>query len=127
MAKGPVLSKIEQIAVPSTDVSRATAFYRDVLGLPLMFEVSGMAFFDAGGVRILVGPTTRKGPPQGDSVIYFEAGEDWRATERALEERGVTLDRPADVVQRAEGKEHAFRLFKDPDGNQLAIMGWRSV
>jgi extradiol dioxygenase family protein len=125
MAQGPVLSKIEQIAVPSADVGRATRFYRDVLGLTLMFEVSGMAFFDAGGVRILVGPNFRKEPPSGDVPIYFHAGDDWRATERALEERGVKFDRPADVVQRAEGKEHAFRLFKDPDGNQLAIMGWR--
>jgi extradiol dioxygenase family protein len=127
MIEGPVLSKIEQIAVPSTDVARATRFYRDVLGLALMFEVSGMAFFDAGGVRILIGPTTRKGPPPGDSVIYFEAGEDWRGMERALESRGVTFDRPADIVQRVPVKEHAFRLFKDPDGNQLAIMGWRAV
>jgi extradiol dioxygenase family protein len=127
MSKGPLLSKIEQIAIPSADVARATQFYRDVLGLSLMFEVSGMAFFDAGGVRILVGPTTRKGPPASDGVIYFEAGEDWRATERALEERGVTFDRPATVVQRAEGKEHVFRPFKDPDGNQLAIMGWRTA
>src|SRR5262245_46452652 len=127
MSTQPVLSKIEQIAIPSANVARATAFYRDVLGLKLMFEVSGMAFFDAGGVRILVGPTTRKGPPAADSVIYFEAGADWRATEAALESRGVTFDRPADIVQRAEGKEHAFRLFKDPDGNQLAIMGWRAV
>jgi methylmalonyl-CoA/ethylmalonyl-CoA epimerase len=127
MAGKPImLSKIEQIAVPASDVGRATAFYRDVLGLALMFEVSGMAFFDAGGVRILVGPQFKKEPPSGDVAIYFEAGEDWRATETALESRGVKFDRPANVVQRAEGREHAFRLFKDPEGNQLAIMGWRS-
>ena len=119
------LSKIAQIAVQSSDLARSIAFYRDTLGLPLMFEVSGMAFFDAGGTRILVGPMFRKEGPSGDVPIYFDAGEDWRATEAALQSRGVVFDRAADVVQRAEGKEHAFRLFKDPDGNQLAIMGWR--
>jgi methylmalonyl-CoA/ethylmalonyl-CoA epimerase len=127
MTTGPALGKIEQIALQATDLARAKAFYGDVLGLRLMFEVSGMAFFDAGGVRLLIGPPFRKEPPAGDVVIYFEAGEDWRATERALGERGVKFNRPADVVQRAEGREHVFRLFKDPDGNQLAIMGWRAA
>lgn len=127
MIEGPALGKIEQIALQASDLARAKAFYGDVLGLKLMFEVSGMAFFDAGGVRILLGPNFRKEPPAGDVPIYFHAGEDWRATEQALEARGVKFDRPADVVQRAEGREHAFRLFKDPDGNQLAIMGWRAA
>jgi extradiol dioxygenase family protein len=127
MSQGPVLSKIEQIAIPSDDVPRATRFYRDVLGLGLMFEVSGMAFFDAGGVRVLVGPASRDQPPRGDTVIYFAAGEDWAAAERGLEARGVAFDRAAIVVQRAENREHVFRPFKDPDGNQLAIMGWRSA
>lgn len=119
------LSKIAQIAVATSDLPRAIAFYRDALGLPLMFEVSGMAFFDAGGTRLLVGPMFKEAPPAGDVVIYFDAG-DWSSTEAALESRGVKFDRRAEVVQRAEGKEHALRLFKDPDGNQLAIMGWRA-
>lgn len=118
------LSKIAQIAVQSSDLQRSIAFYRDALGLTLMFEVSGMAFFDAGGTRLLVGPMFKKEKPSGDVFIYFDAG-DWAATEAALESRGVTFDRRAEVVQRAEGKEHALRPFKDPDGNQLAIMGWR--
>ena len=121
------LSKIAQIALQGTDMVRATAFYRDTLGLPLMFEVAGMAFFDAGGTRILIGPKFREAPPSGDIVLYFDSGADWAATERGLESRGVSFSAPAQVVQRAEGKEHVFRLFKDPDGNQLAIMGWRAA
>jgi len=121
----PSLSKIAQIAVQTADLGRAKAFYADALGLKLMFEAGGMAFFDAGGVRLLVGPMFKDTPPSGDVVIYFDAG-DWGATERALESRGVKLE-PALVVQRAEGREHALRRFKDPDGNQLAIIGWRAV
>lgn len=121
------LSKIAQIAVQATDLPRAIAFYRETLGLPLMFEVSGMAFFDAGGTRLLVGPMFKKEPPSGDVFVYFDSGDDWRATEAALESRGVTFAPRTEIVQRAEGKEHALRLFKDPDGNQLAIMGWRAA
>jgi catechol 2,3-dioxygenase-like lactoylglutathione lyase family enzyme len=127
MTGQPAVSKIVQIAVGTADLARAKAFYQRALGLPLMFEVSGMAFFDVGGVRLLVGPMFKDHPPAGDVVVYFDSGEDWAATEAALESRGVKFQRPADVIQRAEGREHALRPFKDPDGNQLAIIGWRSA
>ena len=114
------LSKLAQIALGTRDLKNAIAFYRDALGLKLMFEVSGMAFFDAGGVRLMIGPNEKGMAPQGDACLYFDAG-DWAATEKALEARGVRFAKPAEVVQRAEGKEHALRFFKDPDGNTIAI------
>jgi catechol 2,3-dioxygenase-like lactoylglutathione lyase family enzyme len=118
------LSKLAQIALSTRDLPKAIAFYRDVLGLPLMFEVSGMAFFDAGGVRLMIGPAHHEGALQNNTYVYFDAG-DWSATEKALEARGLKFERAAEIVQRADGKEHALRFFKDPDGNALAIMGWR--
>jgi methylmalonyl-CoA/ethylmalonyl-CoA epimerase len=119
------LSKLAQVALSTRDLPRAVAFYRDVLGLKLMFEVSGMAFFDAGGVRLMLGPAHHKGDLQNNTYVYFDAG-DWYATEAALTAHGLKFEREAEIVQRAEGKEHALRFFKDPDGNALAIMGWRA-
>jgi methylmalonyl-CoA/ethylmalonyl-CoA epimerase len=124
MTVQPGLSKIAQIALTTRDLPRAVAFYRDVLGLKLMFEVSGMAFFDAGGTRLMLGAARHTGELQNNSYVYFDAG-DWQATESALIARGLKFEREAEVVQRAEGREHALRFFKDPDGNALAIMGWR--
>ena len=118
------LSTIAQIALTTSDLKRSVAFYRDTLGLELMFEVPGMAFFDAGGTRLMLGEAKPSGPLQPNTYIYFDAG-DWQKTEAALEARGLKFDRKAEVVQRAEGKEHAIRFFRDPDGNALAIMGWR--
>lgn len=120
------LSKIAQVALTVCDLPKAVAFYRDILGLKVMFEVSGMAFFDADGVRLMVGQSETGKPVQSDTIVYFDAG-DWKSTEAALERRGVKFERPADIVQRAAGKEHALRFFKDPDGNMLAIMGWRAA
>ena len=37
---------LEQVALTSADLPRAVVFYRDVLGLPFLFESNGMAFFD---------------------------------------------------------------------------------
>ena len=49
------LSAIAQVALTVHDVPRAAAFYRDTLGVPFLFEAPGMAFFQAGEVRLLLG------------------------------------------------------------------------
>ena len=85
-----------------------------------------MAFFDAGGIRLMIGPAHHEGALQNNTYVYFDAG-DWYVTEAALTARGLKFERAAEIVQRAEGKEHALRFFKDPDGNTLAIMGWRAA
>jgi methylmalonyl-CoA/ethylmalonyl-CoA epimerase len=118
------LTNIAQIALTTQNLSAAVAFYRDTLGLKLMFEVPGMAFFDVGGVRLMLGESRLSEKLQNNTYVYFDAG-DWYETEAALEARGLKFDRPADIVQKTEGKEHAIRFFRDPDGNALAIMGWR--
>lgn len=120
------LTTIAQIALTTKNLAAAVAFYRDTLGLKLLFEVPGMAFFDAGGTRLMLGENRLSAPLQNNTYVYFDAG-DWAETEAALESRGLKFDRQADVVQRAEGKEHAIRFFRDPDGNALAIMGWRQA
>src|SRR6266850_951439 len=62
---------IGQISINVQDLQRATAFYRDVLGLPLLFTVPNLAFFDCGGVRLML---SRAETPQFDhpsSILYF--------------------------------------------------------
>ena len=49
------ISGIGQISIIVQDVERATSFYRDVLGLPLLFTAPGVAFFDCAGVRLMLG------------------------------------------------------------------------
>jgi catechol-2,3-dioxygenase len=58
MALGPV----GQIHISVTDIDISVAFYRDVLGIPLLFQVSGMpmAFFASGDVRLYL--AYRKAP-----------------------------------------------------------------
>jgi catechol 2,3-dioxygenase-like lactoylglutathione lyase family enzyme len=118
------LSKLVQVSITTRDLPRAVVFYRDVLGLNFLFESNGMAFFQAGDLHLMVGLARNGIMTTGGATIYFDAG-DWRATEAALLARGVIFDHPAEVVERADGKEHALREFADPDGNRLAIMGWR--
>jgi catechol 2,3-dioxygenase-like lactoylglutathione lyase family enzyme len=119
-----LLSGICQIALASADPAKLVAWYRDVLGLPVLFEASGMTFFQSGATRLMIGSNHHGASIGGDAVLYFEPG-DWSAAETALAERGVAFTHEAQVVQRAPGRELALRAFKDPEGHSLALLGWR--
>ncbi|MGH3075916.1 MAG: VOC family protein, partial [Gaiellales bacterium] len=71
---GPLTGAIGQLHVTVSDINRSVAFYRDVLGLPVLFEVpgQGMAFFDCQGVRLYLGAAES---PEFTSkpLIYFRA------------------------------------------------------
>ncbi|MEK9676178.1 MAG: VOC family protein [Chloroflexota bacterium] len=48
------LGQIGQIAVHVTDVRTSTEFYRDALGMKLLFEAPNLAFFDDVEVRLMI-------------------------------------------------------------------------
>ncbi|OYV67847.1 MAG: hypothetical protein B7Z72_09215 [Gemmatimonadetes bacterium 21-71-4] len=115
------LSRIGQIAVTVHDLERATAFYRDVLGMKLLFAVPNLAFFDAGGIRLMLGrPETAEQDHPG-SILYFTV-DDVHAAYETLAGRGVAfVDRPHVVAPMATG-DLWMAFFKDPDDNTVAIM-----
>lgn len=49
-----LLLAIGRVAITVSDMARATAFYRDKVGLPFLFGAGGMAFFDCGGIRLML-------------------------------------------------------------------------
>jgi len=114
--------KLVQVALTTRDMERSRHFYRDILGLPLLFEAGGMMFFDLCGLRLMIGSEAVGGQPPGGSILYFEAPDIDRLGP-ALEAKGVQFPGPAQVVQRAETHELKLRAFRDPDGNALALMG----
>ena len=48
------LSQFGQVALRIHDVDGAIAFYRDTLGMKFLFSTGTMAFFDCGGVRLML-------------------------------------------------------------------------
>lgn len=123
----PLLSGIAQVALTSAAPEQLVAWYRDVLGLPVLFEASGMTFFQSGATRLMIGPNHQGvSIGGGDVTLYFEP-RDWSAAEAVLEERGVAFTHKAEIVQRAPGRELALRAFKDPEGHSLALLGWRAA
>jgi catechol 2,3-dioxygenase-like lactoylglutathione lyase family enzyme len=113
--------KLVQVALTTRDLDRSKAFYRDTLGLPLLFEAGTMIFFDMGGTRLLIGTENTAGEP-GGSVLYLEA-PDIDTLAPTLEAKGVRFLGPSQVVQRTATHELKIRAFRDPDGNVLQLMG----
>src|SRR5258708_15007877 len=62
---------IGQISIIVHDLARATAFYRVTLGLPLPFTAPNLAFFDCGGVRLMLGPAEKPGLEHPSSILYL--------------------------------------------------------
>jgi len=114
--------KLVQVALTVKDLDRARMFYRDTLGLPLMFEAGHMLFFDIGGQRLMVGLSEKPDQPIGGTYIYFDA-PDLPALVPALKAKGVEMTGNTETLQRTDTHELKLQFFKDPDGNQIGLMG----
>jgi predicted enzyme related to lactoylglutathione lyase len=113
---------IGQLLVPVDDFERGVAFYRDVLGLPLLFAAPPqMAFFMCGSVRLLVGVPPPGEKTQRGSAIYFRVA-DIGAVHQSLSAKGAQFRAAPHVVHRTPKSELWLAEFADPDGNQLALM-----
>ena len=93
-----------------------------MLGLPLLFEANNMAFFDVGGMRLMIALDLKRGRVRPTTVVYFDAPQ-FEATVLKLKQLGVPFDGAVEIVQRSAAGTLQLQQFKDPDGNALAVMG----
>jgi methylmalonyl-CoA/ethylmalonyl-CoA epimerase len=116
------LAAIGQIAMNATDIPRAVRFYRDALGMQLMFEVPPkMAFFDCAGVRLMLSLPENAEFDHAGSVLYFRV-DDIEQAFATFKDRGVSfLDQPH-LIARMPDHELWMTFFRDTEGNTLALM-----
>jgi methylmalonyl-CoA/ethylmalonyl-CoA epimerase len=116
------ISKIGQIAINAHDVERAAAFYQDAMGLKLLFKAGpGLAFFDCGGVRLML---TRPEKPEFDhpsSILYFSVA-DIRAAHAAMKEKGVKFEDEPHLIAKMPDHELWMTFFRDSESNLLGLM-----
>jgi len=117
----PLLKQIGQIAVNVGDLDRAVAFYRDALGLRCLFQPPGLAFFDCGGVRLMLSRPETREFDHASSVLYFRV-EDIHAAHETLSGRGVAFrDAPHKIADMPD-HELWMTFFDDGEGNLHALM-----
>lgn len=115
------IQKIGQIGVPVKDIERAISFYKDQLGLPLLFNTDTMAFFECNGVRLLLSLPEKEEYGNASSVIYFQVEDIKRKYEELAAAGVIFLDEPH-VVAKFGQTETWMTFFKDPEGNTHAFM-----
>ncbi len=116
------ISGIGQIAINVHDLERATAFYRDRLGLKLLFLVPPkMTFFDCGGVRLMLATPEKPEFDHAASILYYRVG-DLQQAHAELAARGVTFEEPPHLVAKMPDHELWMASLRDSENNLLALM-----
>jgi predicted enzyme related to lactoylglutathione lyase len=116
------LFAIEQIAVNVKDVERATAFYRDTLGMRFLFSAPpSLAFFDCNGIRLMLSPPSQPEFDHPSSIIYFKV-DDIEAAHKTLSERGVVFFEKPTLVADMGSYNLWVAAFRDSENNPLALM-----
>lgn len=115
------LARIGQIAINAHDVDRATAFYRDVLGLPHLFRAGQLSFFDCGGVRLMLDKPEKPEFAHPSSILYFQVA-DIQAAHRRLKEAGAKFEDTPHIIAPMPERDLWMTFFRDSEGNLLALM-----
>jgi DNA-binding CsgD family transcriptional regulator/catechol 2,3-dioxygenase-like lactoylglutathione lyase family enzyme len=136
LAKGTALDAVRRSAMQtdSTDsymmlgqIARTTkrfdeshAWYRDTLGLPELYSFGNLAFYDLGGVRLML--TEEEGGLVSQSILYLRV-PDIHAAKAELEGRGVKFINAPHLIHRHEdGTEEWMSAFEDNEGRPLQLM-----
>jgi catechol 2,3-dioxygenase-like lactoylglutathione lyase family enzyme len=115
------LSQIGQLSLTVHDLKRAVEFYRDRLGIKLLFEIPNAAFFDCGGIRLYLSLPEKPEFDHPGSIIYFKTADIHQAF-AVLAARGVKFEDQPHLIARLPDHELWMCHFRDADQNVLALM-----
>ena len=116
------LSQIGQISVTVHDLERATAFYRDTLGMKHLFTVPlKMSFFDCGGIRLMLAVPESPEYDHPGSILYFRVA-DIQESYDTLRTRGVHFEREPFLVAPMPTHDLWMTFFRDSEKNILSLM-----
>jgi catechol 2,3-dioxygenase-like lactoylglutathione lyase family enzyme len=116
------MPSLGQVAVVVSDLPRALAFYRDLLGLRFLFQPGPeLAFLLAGEVRLMLTTPQGHGAVGANSVLYFRV-ERIEALHAELVARGAGNERAPQLTARLPDHELWIGFLRDPDGNLVGLM-----
>lgn len=111
---------LAQVARTTKRFDESHAWYRDVLGLPELYSFDSLAFYDLGGVRLML--TEEEGNVESESILYLRVPDIHAAAEQ-LKNRGVKFINAPHLIHRHEdGREEWLAAFEDNEGRALQLM-----
>jgi len=116
------LGQIGQISVNVHDLDRASAFYKEKLGMKHLFSVPGrMAFFDCAGIRLMLAIPEHPDLDHPSSILYFKV-PDIEAAHRVLVSKEVHFETEPMLVAPMATHDLWLAEFRDSENNVLALM-----
>jgi methylmalonyl-CoA/ethylmalonyl-CoA epimerase len=116
------ITRLGQIQIRAHDVERASGFYENVLGLKLLFKAPpGLAFFDCGGVRLMLDRPEKPEFDHASSILYFSVA-DIKAAHARMKESGVRFEDEPHMIARMPDHDLWMTFFRDSEENLLALM-----
>jgi lactoylglutathione lyase len=117
------LQKPDYIVIYVSDMERSTAFYRDVLGLPMKFTSPGWTEFDTGSVAIALHrtgdeklPAYQGRPPAGQAHLGFVV-DDLQSVYESLKAQDVYFSLPP----QKQPTGRTLAVLHDPDGFGITL------
>ncbi|MES2201052.1 MAG: VOC family protein [candidate division FCPU426 bacterium] len=114
--------RLGQVSIAVKDVLRATAFYKDKLGLELLFSTpEGLAFFRCGSTRLML---SKPETPEFDhpaSLFYYQT-EGIEARHAGLLAKGVVCRQAPRLVAPMPDHDLWISAYEDGEGNVFALM-----
>lgn len=113
------LGEIGQIAITVRDLKQAKEFYRDKLGMKLLFEIPSMAFFACGNLRLALG--TAESPDTPPFIVYYRVDDIQHAYDTLLA-RGVRGETKPHLLARMPDHELWMAALRDGENNVFQLM-----
>lgn len=120
MAEDFLITGLGQVARSVKDIEQSTAWYRDVLELPLLYSFDKLAFFDCGGTRLMLSQGEQVQATE--SILYLRVADIMASHERLKDREVDFISAPHMIHRHEDGSEEWMAFFKDPEGRPLAIM-----
>lgn len=112
------IGAIGQIARGVADIAAAERWYRDVLGLRLLYSFGDLAFFDCDGTRLMLS----QGDGAAESILYFRVADIRRAFADLTARGAVAVAAPHLVHRHADGTEEWIGFVEDDQGRPVGLI-----
>jgi methylmalonyl-CoA/ethylmalonyl-CoA epimerase len=114
------LGPVGQIAIVVHDLEKAVDFYKNSLGLKHLFTVPKMAFFDCGGMRLMLGLPEKPEFDHPSSILYFDV-PDIDQAHSVLAGRGVHFEAAPHLIAKLATGDLWMAFFRDCENNLMAL------
>jgi len=118
----PGITRLGQIQMRAQDVDRAAEFYEKTLGLKLLFKAPpGLAFFECGGIRLMIDRPEKAEFDHPGSILYFIV-PDIQAAYSDMKTKGVRFEDEPHLIAKLPDHDLWMTFFRDTENNLLALM-----